>query len=143
MEKIDKKIVVLFIALMSSLFVLTSCDSEEGPFVTELDTIDDVTFAADIQPIFTARCIQCHDQNHQTGLDLREGNSYDLLVNVSSTNYAPNLRIEPLSLENSVLWNKITDSGVFGQQMPPIGEPVSNFDIEKIESWIELGALDN
>ena len=140
MEKINNKIV--FVLLIGFFSLLTSCDSEEGPFVTDLETID-VNFAADIQPIFTARCIQCHDQNHQTGLDLREGNSYNLLVNVSSTNYAPNLRIEPLSLENSVLWNKITDSGVFGQQMPPIGEPVSNFDIEKIESWIELGALNN
>jgi hypothetical protein len=140
MEKINNKIV--FVLLIGFFNILTSCDSEEGPFVTDLETID-VSFAVDIQPIFTARCIQCHDQNHQTGLDLREGNSYNLLVNVSSTNYAPNLRIEPLSLENSVLWNKITDSGVFGQQMPPIGEPVSNFDIEKIESWIELGALNN
>lgn len=140
MEKINNKIVIVL--LIGFFNLITSCDAEEGPFVTEIDTIN-VSFADDIQPIFTAKCIQCHDQNHSTGLDLREGNSYNLLVNVSSTNYAPNLRIEPLSLENSVLWNKITDSGVFGQQMPPIGEPVSNFDIEKIASWIELGALDN
>lgn len=136
----NKQLIVV-IGIVTS-FLFTSCDSEEGPFVTALETFE-VSFSEDIQPIFTNNCIQCHDQNHQTGLDLREGNSYDLLVNVSSTNYAPNLRIEPLSLENSVLWNKIIDSGVFGQQMPPIGEPVSNFDIEKIESWIELGALNN
>ncbi len=124
------------------LLLFLACDKGEGPFLTDIETFE-VSFSEDIQPIFTDRCIQCHDQNHQTGLDLREGNSYNLLVNISSINYAPNLRIKPLSLENSVLWNKITDSGVFGQQMPPIGEPVSNFDIEKIESWIELGALND
>ena len=140
MEKINNKIV--FVVCIGLFSFLTSCDSEEGPFVTELGTID-VSFATDIQPIFTNRCIQCHDQNHSTGLDLREGNSYNLLVNVSSANYAPNLRIVPLSIENSVLWNKITDSGVFGPQMPLIGEPLSNFDIEKIKSWIELGAQNN
>ncbi|NNE15494.1 MAG: hypothetical protein HKN51_10995 [Saprospiraceae bacterium] len=129
--------------MLSGIFVfLCSCEAEEGPFVTELETID-VSYATDIQPIFTNRCIQCHDQNHPTGLDLREGNSYDLLVNITSSNYAPNLRIEPLSLENSVLWHKVIGDGVFGQQMPPVGDPLSNFDIEKIESWIELGAPDN
>jgi hypothetical protein len=140
MGKINNKIMIVL--LVGFFNLMTSCDAEEGPFVTELGTID-VSFSIDIQPIFNARCIQCHDQNHFTGLDLREENSYNLLVNVASTNYGPNLRIVPLSLENSVLWNKITNSGVFGQQMPPVGEPVSNFDLEKIESWIELGALDN
>ena len=48
-----------------------------------------------------------------------------------------------MSLDNSVLWHKINGDGVFGGIMPPIGVPLSNFDIEKIESWIELGALDN
>jgi len=139
MEKIKK---LAFIAMIAPILLLNSCIAEEGPFITEIDTID-VSFTTDIQSIFTSRCIQCHDQNHQTGLDLREGNSYNLLVNISSTNYAPNLRIEPSSLENSVLWHKIIGDGVYGQQMPPIGEPLSNFEIEKIESWIELGALDN
>lgn len=140
MEKSNN--ILVMVLLIGFFNLMTSCDEEEGPFVTELDTID-VNFTVDIQPIFTARCIQCHNENHSTGLDLREGNSYNLLVNVTSANYGPNLRVVPLSIENSVLWNKITDSGVFGQKMPPVGEPVSNFDIEKIESWIELGALDN
>lgn len=136
----NKKIVICL--LMGLSIILCSCEGEEGPFVTEIETIQ-VSFATDIQPIFTNNCIQCHDQNHSTGLDLREGNSYSLLVNVSSTNYAPNLRIAPLSLENSVLWHKITGDGIYGAQMPLIGDPLSNFEIAKIESWIELGALNN
>jgi hypothetical protein len=64
-------------------------------------------------------------------------------VNTISANYAPNLRIEPFSTENSVLWHKINDDGVFGGIMPQIGGPLSNFEIEKIQAWIEFGALNN
>jgi hypothetical protein len=49
----------------------------------------------------------------------------------------------PLNLENSVLWHKIKGDNVFGGRMPTIDNPLSNFEIEKIESWIELGALNN
>ena len=139
MQKNKLNIVMAFLTLG---VILSACEAEEGPFLTEIETIE-VSFSQDIQPIFTSKCIQCHNQNHPTGLDLREGNSYNLLVNISSTNYAPNLRIEPLSLENSVLWHKVTNSGVYGGQMPPVGDPLSNFEIEKIESWIELGALND
>ncbi|RLD26733.1 MAG: hypothetical protein DRI75_11145 [Bacteroidetes bacterium] len=134
-KKILQKIIV------GLFFILTACIAEEGPFVTEIEIID-VSFATDIQPIFNNNCIVCHDQNHFTGLDLQEGSSYNLLVNVTSAFYAPNLRVEPLSLENSVLWHKIIGDDVFGGIMPP-GEHLSNFDIEKIESWIDLGALNN
>ena len=128
--------------ILVGLVVLTSCVAEEGPIIVETDETLEVSFSNDIQPIFTNNCIQCHNDNHPTGLDLREGMSYNLLVNVSTTNYAPNLRIEPFSLENSVLWHKINNDGMFGGQMPPT-QMLSNFEIQKIEAWIELGALND
>lgn len=124
------------------LFSMNSCTADKGPVFTEIDIID-ISFSGDIQPIFNNNCIVCHDQTHQTGLNLTSGFSYDLLVNQSSTNYSPNLRIEPFSTENSVLWHKINDDGVFGGIMPQIGGPLSNFEIEQIQAWIELGALNN
>ncbi len=138
MEAINK---IASIIIFAVLFVCTACVSEEGPVFTEIPTID-VSYSADIQPIFNNNCIVCHDQTHETGLDLRTNESYNLLVNVVSTNYAPNVRIEPFSLENSVLWHKIVGDDIFGNQMP-LGGSLSNFEIEKIESWIELGALNN
>lgn len=123
--------------------ILMSCSAEEGPIFIESEESLEISFSADIQPIFNNNCIQCHDQNHPAGLDLREGESYNLLVNVSTAFYAPNLRIEPLSLENSVLWHKIINDGVYGQQMPPIGGGLSNFEIQKIEEWILQGALND
>ena len=126
-----------------ALFIpLVACTADKGPIFTEIDIVE-ISYSADIQPIFDNNCIVCHDQTHITGLDLRSGMSYNLLVNVTSFSYAPNLRIEPLSTENSVLWHKINGDDVFGGIMPPIGAPLSNFEIEKIRSWIELGALDN
>jgi hypothetical protein len=139
MEKNKKAIHIVLVGLF---LLLTACDNEEGPFITEIDTID-VSFSADIQPIFNNNCIMCHNQSHFTGLDLREGKSYNLLVNVTTFSYAPNVRIMPLNLENSVLWHKIKGDNVFGGRMPTIDNPLSNFEIEKIESWIELGALNN
>lgn len=136
------KINTIRILMIGSLFLLPSCVSEEGPFFEDI-TLEDVSFSTDVQPIFNSRCIQCHDDSHSTGLDLRSGMSYDLLVNVVSANYAPNIRIVPMDTTNSVLWNKINDTGVFGGPMPPVGSLLSNFEIEKIESWIEQGALNN
>jgi len=139
MEINRKTLCIIFTGLF---FILVSCEDNEGPFFTEIDTIE-VSYSTDIQPIFTNKCVLCHDQNLLAGLDLREGESYNLLVDVLSTNYAPNLRVEPLSIENSVLWHKIKGDDVYGGIMPPVGEPLSNFELEKIKSWIELGALNN
>lgn len=123
-------------------FLFAACTADKGPVFTEIEIIE-ISYSADIQPIFNNNCIACHDQTHVTGLDLREGESYNLLVNVTSFSYAPNVRIEPFSTENSVLWHKINGDDVFGGIMPAIGGPLSNFEIEKITTWIELGALDN
>ena len=128
--------------LAGLFFLLAACTADKGPVFTEIDLVD-ISFSAEIQPIFTNNCIGCHNDSHPTGLDLRDGMSYNLLVNVSSANYAPNLRIAPLSTENSVLWHKINGDNVFGGIMPAIGGPLSNFEIEKIRTWIESGALDN
>ncbi|MBT8259518.1 MAG: hypothetical protein KJO49_13650 [Bacteroidia bacterium] len=124
--------------------LMLSCVAEEGPILIELEEEEpiSISFASDIQPIFSNNCVQCHDETHPTGLNLQEGFSYDLLVNVSSNNYSPNLRIEPFSPENSVLWHKINDDGVFGGGMPPNGS-LSNFEKQKIEEWILQGAQDN
>lgn len=138
--EINKKIVLNIV--IGLIFLLTGCVSEEGPVFTEIDIVE-ISFASDIQPIFNDNCIVCHNQSHITGLDLRSGSSYNLLVDVSTAFYAPNLRISPFSLDDSVLWHKINDDGLFGGIMPQIGGPLSNFEIEKIKAWIEEGALDN
>ncbi|MCH8010818.1 MAG: T9SS type A sorting domain-containing protein [Candidatus Marinimicrobia bacterium] len=103
-----------------------------------------VDYSTQIQPIFNASCAVtgCHVAGHSTGLDLTECNSYALLFNVISTGYAPALRVEPDSANNSVLYNKVANTGVYGGVMPPYtaGREISKANIDLIKVWINEGA---
>ncbi|MFQ6615922.1 MAG: choice-of-anchor D domain-containing protein [Fidelibacterota bacterium] len=105
-----------------------------------------VSFSQDVQPIFTTNCALtgCHVSDHETGLDLREGQSYALLVNVTSAGYAPTLRVKPFDPEDSVLWHKVAGTGgQWGDRMP-LGEgPLAEQDTTSIRTWIEEGAQEN
>src|SRR5713101_22382 len=72
----------------------------------------DVSFSADIQPIFDNRCTRCHNGVVMSGrLDLSDGTSYDSLVNQPTS---PSCRAETISPvrvvpgdpEVSMLWRK-------------------------------------
>ncbi len=99
-----------------------------------------VDYETEIQPIWNQNCSGCH--GNSGGLSLAAGSSFDNLVDVVSQNYAPALRIAPGDAANSVLYNKITNSGNYGQQMPP-SNALSPAEISAIETWItELGSLE-
>lgn len=103
------------------------------------------SFASDIQPIFTGSCALagCHAApSPKAGMDLRAGSSYANTVGVTSTGYAPAIRVVPGDPGASVLYNKITNTGVYGGRMPPTGS-LSAQQIELIRSWIEDGAPNN
>jgi hypothetical protein len=104
-----------------------------------------VSFADQIQPIFNENCVVCHGSRGQAGLDLRALNSYANLVNRVSTGYAPALRVAPGDPDASVLYNKVADTGVFGQRMPPPGQglPLPSASVQLIRTWILEGAVNN
>jgi hypothetical protein len=97
-----------------------------------------INYENDIQPIFNANCTGCHPGN--AGLNLTELVSYDNLVNVISLGYAPALRVKPGEPSESVLWNKVAGTNVYGQQMPQ-GGSLTLDEISLIENWISEGAL--
>lgn len=101
-----------------------------------------VSFAADVQPIFDQRCIVCHDSGGTSGLRLVAQFSYADLVGVTATSYAA-VRIAPGDPQASVLYNKITDTGLYGGRMPAVGDPLTAPQIQTIRTWIEEGAPDN
>ncbi len=142
MEKIKQISRGIFVSV---LFLLTACTADEGPIFVESpdNEIVNVSYSADIQPIFNSRCITCHNEFHSTGLNLKADTGYGLLVGVVTRGYAPNIRVKPFSKEESVLWHKISNTGSFGGVMPQIGAPLTPFEIKKIEKWIELGAQNN
>jgi hypothetical protein len=107
-----------------------------------------ISFATQIQPIFTASCAlsACHaGATPQMGMDLSAGNAYANIVNIASGECTSVHRIEPYASAQSYLMWKIQGSGpcFTGSQMPKMGMPVSQADRTKIATWIDEGALDN
>ncbi|NQV41347.1 MAG: T9SS type A sorting domain-containing protein [Candidatus Marinimicrobia bacterium] len=98
-----------------------------------------VDYETEIQPIWNASCAGCHGS--QAGLSLAAGQSFDNLVGVTSSNYAPALRVVSGDPSTSVLYNKVAGNGVNGQQMPQ-GGTLTVEQIALISTWItELGAV--
>ena len=95
-----------------------------------------VDYDADVQPLFDTHCVFCHGSSQPAaGLDLSAGQSYENLVDAASANYAPALRVAPGDPDESVLWNKLADTGEFGGVMPQGGQ-IPQDRIEVITTWI-------
>lgn len=105
-----------------------------------------VSFVADVQPIFDGHCIGCHRAFGEADLDLRAALSYRETVNQVTRGYAPAIRVKPANLAASVLFQKISDTGAFGDVMPPVGggsPAVTPEEIAIIQAWILEGAPNN
>lgn len=108
---------------------------------------DLVSFAADIQPIFTANCAVagCHvGPSGQAGLVLEPGQALGNIVNVPSSQMPALSRIAPGDPANSYLVRKIGGGGAFiGAAMPLGRAPLSGAQIQAIVRWVEQGAMNN
>lgn len=123
-----------------------SCLKDEGPLYVPKppvpgEPIDTAYFAAEVLPIFLARCWICHPP--MGGMDLSAEEAYNSLVSVTSSNHAPALRVAPGDPEASVLWNKVSFTEVYGLGMPPDGTVLAPDELATIRDWIEQGALNN
>jgi hypothetical protein len=127
-----KKIFRILIVACLGLF-MNSCYYDEipEPIIPEIpDITETIYFAADIQPIFTNKCIGCHNASNK--LDLREGNSYNELVPTYVT--AGNA-------DNSALYNKLPGKE-HPAPTPSSSEPSIN-ELALIQAWINQGAKNN
>ena len=93
-----------------------------------------VSFAADVQPIFDAKCAVCHPTSYEY-LDLRPGRSYGDLVRVSSALQPAFERVLPGRPELSFLLTHVPDPSREGL--------LSEDDETVIATWISEGARDN
>lgn len=135
--------------IVAALVLVGGCAKDEGPRYVPLprpadptQPMDTVHFSSEVLPIFEAHCWVCHPPMGN-GMDLSPTNAYNELVNVTSANWAPAMRVVPGDPEASVLWNKVTFSEVYGLGMPPSGAALTMQDLETIRIWIEQGALNN
>jgi len=117
-----------------------SCSIASGPGCPELTvsgSATSVSFARDLAPIladfrFPTGCAGCHAFRTR-----------DDLVNRPAGAYFPAVYIKPFDLLNSVLYQKITGTGRYGQAMPQGTSGMPAVQANKFKNWILEGALDN
>jgi len=106
-----------------------------------------VSFASQVQPIFTANCALsgCHAGSApQQGQNLSAGEAYANIVGVPSHEVSKYFRVDPLYPDSSYLYLKITGSPLIsGVRMPYNKQALAQSDIQTIEKWIAQGAKNN
>jgi mono/diheme cytochrome c family protein len=140
----------LGLGLLALLTTLAACASSPVTS-TSTTSVAMPSFKNNIQPIFNANCVVCHQINldvnqPQGGLSLEADNAYQNLVNVPSLE-SPLLRVAPGEPDKSYLVNKLENTqdqvGGSGVQMPYGATPLSRAQIDMIIRWISDGAPDN
>jgi hypothetical protein len=108
------------------------------------------SFAADVQPIFTKRCVQggCHTLgSEQGGLALHPSVAYDELVGVAGvTSAGAYLRVNAGNAADSWLVRRIQPDPTLRNglpRMPLAATPLTPNQIATIINWIEQGAPRN
>ncbi len=139
--------IISFIFLVFLSVFLYTCKSPNQPDDPNLgETVkEDPSFAADIQAIFNAACVGtgCHNATASAGLNLSQGQAYDNLVNVDSTNEPIFKRVLPNDAQNSYLVIKIEGRQGIGSRMPLNRTALTNVQIQNIKNWINKGANRN
>ncbi len=115
------------LALLSVILVLNACyyDVEEELYPDTECTTDNMSYNDDILPIIQLNCYACHDQRNQLAGVILEGHAA-LKTYVDNGKLLGVIRHDP------------------GFPPMPNGAPkLRSCDIEKIESWVNDGAMNN
>ena len=98
------------------------------------------TFSSIQAEVFSPTCALsgCHGGSQDPNLSI--GQAYSNLVNKTSAQNPPMLRVKPGESANSYLMKKLTADGT--SRMPPSGQ-LSQSKIDSIALWINNGALNN
>jgi len=102
-----------------------------------------VSFANQVQPIFTANCAMsgCHAGTlPQDGMSLEDGKAYANIVNQHNIDFGNYLIVKPFYSDSSFLYFKITGNSIAGPRMPFEKPPLPDSSIELIKQWIDQGA---
>ncbi len=131
--------------LVTAILLLSGCNGDSSTNTTMPPTIkEDPSFAADIQSIFSNRCISsgCHNSGAAGGMVLLQGQSYANLVNVASTQEPGKTRVIPGDSANSYIVIKLEGRQTNGSRMP-LGGTLDTNSIQNIKNWVDKGAKNN
>ena len=91
--------------------------------------------------IFTPLCITCHaGAGAPAGLQLDEDNSFNMLVNVPSSQVPTLLRVEPGNPNDSYLIQKLEGTQTVGGRMPQGGPFLEQSEVDVVRTWVSNGA---
>ncbi|NJM14846.1 MAG: cytochrome c [Bacteroidales bacterium] len=91
-----------------------------------------ISYANDIQPLWSRYCVECHDGAGVTPLNLKQGNSYNEII---KGGYIDRVKFIP---QNSKIYRMVNDG-----DMPDDGTIVPQEEIQKIADWIKQGGKNN
>lgn len=129
----------VMVLLLSVPLVIVSCKNDTLNEVA--GPVEDVSFMADIQPIFNGSCsgAGCHIESSQSGVNL---STYEQIMNSSGQQYGREI-VQAGEPDESPLVDKIEPNPQHGQRMPFSRNPLNDRQIQEIRIWIEEGARDN
>lgn len=95
-----------------------------------------IDYARDIEPIFEANCVKCHNETKKKG-----GYRLDKREHVFAAGQSGKVAVLPGKSDESLLIKMVEGKGEFADsQMPPKGEPLTYQQIQLIRRWIDEGA---
>jgi hypothetical protein len=113
--------------------------------VPEVATGEPVSYAAHLEALVVAHCLNCHDSEEAKGkLVLDPGVGYERLVGPRSVQDPEMALVEPGDLERSYLWLKLQHATEKGKGMPRTLTGVKKLrksELDLYRRWIEGGAL--
>ncbi len=138
--------VLVSAALLSVFATLPAAAPLRAAGVGSDDSDAIISFKKQIQPIFDANCVACHQSGSaQEGLVLEEGKAYASLIRKPS-HQANMALILPGSPQESYLLHKADGSQVSvhgrGERMP-LGGKLDPQELELLRAWVAAGAENN
>lgn len=127
--------------LCLTLIVLSACQSEKIDNSMIVEPVDEVSFAADIQPILTNSCggFGCHVGESTNGVEV---SNYAQVMTSQGLQYG-GLIVIPGNGAESPLVDKLGLNPRFPSRMPLGAAPLTATQISLIRTWIDEGAQDN
>ena len=136
-----QRLFILSVFLLS--IFCSSCIQNVEDLTTDDGTIDpeDVSYSADIQPIFSSSCGGggCHLGSSTNGVNL---STYNSVINSIGAVYGDSI-VAKGDPDGSPLVDKIEANPKYGGRMPSGGPYLTPKEINEIRAWILGGAKNN